>query len=358
MWKIIQEVDLRPIRREAERELKIVIVDLASGMGNRLADLLRSDPAREDVRSHTPVLVLSGKKVIPVEDVDLWLVLLGDEKSKRDSLENWLQVWNYNREHYLVISLDEAGEGSVENSLDLRPGRFTRGDLEDKEFLHKVFVPSVLGILPDEHLALARQYPLFRQRVARKLISETCFSNAAYSLSTGLAEIVPVLDVPLNVADIIVLTKAQGFLVYKLGLALGMSTEWRDYIAEFSGVLGGGFLWRQVARSLVGLIPVWGIVPKVAVAYSGTYVVGHAVLQWYLTGKHLSRAQMRKMYNQAFNIGKNLARDLLEKVPRPKMSRRERAEKQLISGEASQCSTCGKQIPEDALFCQHCGEKV
>jgi hypothetical protein len=87
----------------------------------------------------------------------------------------------------------------------------------------------------------------------------------------------------------IVLSKTQAFLAYKLGLTVGFSTNWHDYLREFGGVLGGGFLLRQLARSLVGLIPVWGILPKVAIAYAGTYVVGHTILQWYLTGRHLTK---------------------------------------------------------------------
>jgi uncharacterized protein (DUF697 family) len=218
----------------------------------------------------------------------------------------------------------------------------------------------VLGILTGQHIPIARQFPLFRPRVARKLISDTCFSNAAYSLSTGVAEIVPVLGVPLNVADMVVLTKAQGFLVYKLGLALGLSTEWRDYIAEFGSVLGGGFLWRQVARSLVGLVPLWGIIPKVAVAYSGTYVVGQVVLQWYLNGKHLTRAEMRALYQQAFARGRELAQNLVDKAPKPKLRlpRIRRKANPLGAGKEFVCPSCGKSVSGEAVFCQYCGEKI
>ena len=157
----------------------------------------------------------------------------------------------------------------------------------------------MIDSLPDLLLGLGRFFPLFRIPIAHYLINDTCFSNAAYAMSTGLAEIVAVLDIPITIADSIILTKSQAFLVYKLGLALGYSTRWQDYIAEFGGVLGGGFVWRQIARSLVGLIPVWGIIPKTGIAYAGTYVVGNVVLQWYLTGKQVSGKQMQQLYAQA-----------------------------------------------------------
>jgi hypothetical protein len=50
---------------------------------------------------------------------------------------------------------------------------------------------------------------MFREMVSRKLISNTSFVNAAYSLISGIAGIEILLNVPLNVADMVVLTKNQ-----------------------------------------------------------------------------------------------------------------------------------------------------
>ncbi|MCI0519505.1 MAG: zinc ribbon domain-containing protein, partial [Chloroflexi bacterium] len=174
-----------------------------------------------------------------------------------------------------------------------------------------------------------------------------------YSLSTGLAEIAPVLGVPLNITDMLVLSKTQAFLVYKLGLALGLSLRWQEYVAEFGGVLGGGFVWRQAARQLVGLIPAWGILPKVAVAYAGTYVVGHVVYRWYLTGRHVNAAQMRQLYQQAFARGKGLAQNLAAKLPRPR--RKAKKTEALPATAQRTCAQCGKVSAADAQFCQYCG---
>ena len=198
------------------------------------------------------------------------------------------------------------------------------GSTNDISFLEREFIPTILELLPQQHIALGRQFPLFRLTIARQLINETCLSNAAYSFSTGLAEIVPVLDLPLNLTDLVVLTKSQAFLAYKLGLLLGFSTRWQDYVTEFGSVIGSGFVWRQIARSLIGLIPAWGIIPKVAVAYSGTYVVGNAILGWYLTGRKLSPKQMQALSVQAFTRGKEYARKLSQRIPRPKIGIRKK----------------------------------
>ncbi|MBI1823413.1 MAG: hypothetical protein HYR80_04800 [Nitrospirae bacterium] len=148
------------------------------------------------------------------------------------------------------------------------------------------------------------------------MVSDTARANAMYTLGTGVAEIIPVLDLPLNAADILVLTKNQALLIYKLGLALGLSTRWEDHLAEFGGAVGVGFLWRQIARQLVGLIPVIGIAPKVAIAYAGTVALGEAILFWYQTGKKISGQGMREMYANALARGKVIAHELMTHTPR------------------------------------------
>ena len=64
-------------------------------------------------------------------------------------------------------------------------------------------------------------------------------------------------------------TRARGVknpgTLFRLALAYGALPEFQSRIREVIPVVGGAFLWRQAARSLVGLIPVWGIVPKVSV---------------------------------------------------------------------------------------------
>jgi uncharacterized protein (DUF697 family) len=86
---------------------------------------------------------------------------------------------------------------------------------------------------------------------------------------------------------LVVLTKNQLVMSYRIALASGKKGTPRDLVGEVLGVIGGGFLFRQGARQLVGLIPVAGIVPKVAVAYAGTLAIGKAVVTWAAYGTTL-----------------------------------------------------------------------
>ena len=68
-------------------------------------------------------------------------------------------------------------------------------------------------------------------------------------------------------------------------------------------------MWRQIAAALVGLVPGYGIVPKTAVAYGGTYVVGLAATRWYETGL-LTDAERKRITAEAASRARDAARKM------------------------------------------------
>lgn len=325
VWKNIKEIDLKPIRESATRPVMIALAGAEGSGRHSLAERMRTDPVREGVHTQTPLELLRVDAPLEVPDVHLIILLVEatqiDLTTERDLVKQWSEAGK----NVLVFinEINQVDNHAMGNALQgWKASRVICGNANDANTLQAEFVPAILDALPQQQLALGRQFPLFRLNLARQLINEACYSNAAYAFSTGLAEIVPVLDIPLNVTDMMVLTKLQAFMAYKLGLLLGFSTRWQDYVTEFGSVVGSGFLWRQIARQLVGLVPGWGIIPKVAVAYSGTYVVGNAILGWYITGRKLTPQQMRELYAQAFSKGKEYARKFSEKIPKPKLRKR------------------------------------
>lgn len=388
-WNTVKEVDLRPLRDQALRPVRIVLVGETSSGVDELAQRMVQDPARPDLETLVNLPILSVEQAqqatLPPPAAltaqagdprqtgvpqlaehsqqsplaDLWILVIKAGEESAPLYKELVQAWSQANRNVVVFfnSTPESVPAAGTAWLSWGQRRVVYGNVKDTQLLLGSFAGAILDLLPDKHLSLGRHYPLLRVPAARRLINDTCVSNAAYSISTGVAEVVPVLGVPLYVTDMVVLTKNQAYLVYKLGLILGMSTDWQAYIAEFGSVLGTGFIWRQVARSLVGLVPAWGIVPKVAVAYSGTYVVGNAVLQWYLTGRHVSKGQMKALYNQAFGRGKELAARLAARLPHPRLPKRKKA-RQLPAKTRQACPACGKENAAEAAFCQYCGERL
>ncbi len=329
VWNNVKEVDLRPLREAALHELRIALVGAPGAGKHTLAMQMRRDPSRPDMVTQAPMAIITLEQAQRVAGADLFILLVDATRDDFSQEQALAAQWGDASKKVLVFcnKYDLLKQGHVLSSwVGWQSAHVLYGSALDSDFLQREFVPAVLELLPEEHLSLGRHFPIFRMPIARQLINDTCFSNTTYALSTGIAEIVPALAIPLNATDMVVLTKSQAFLAYKLGLLLGFSTRWQDYVGEFGSVLGGGFIWRQLARSLVGLIPVWGIVPKVAVSYAGTFVVGNAILQWYLTGRHLSPKQLSGMFVQAFTRGKDMAR---------RLGRRKKAAAELPAGGAA-----------------------
>ena len=366
IWDTLKEADLRPIREQALRGVNIAIVGKKSSGRHILADQMRRDPSRPTLASDTPLLITDLENSQQAAGAEL-IILLLDSRNTDTVQEQAAVIDWHNKGKTVLVFINQFEEEKPGSEIAVSPfgGKVRRrvvwGSALDARFLVKDFAPAVIELLPGNLLALGRYFPLFRVPIAHFLINDACFTNAAYSFSTGLAEIIPMLGLPLMLTDSIILTKNQLFLVYKLGLALGYSTRWQDYAGEFGGILGTGFLWRQLARSLVGLIPVVGIIPKTGVAYAGTYVVGNAVLQWYLTGRHLSRAQVQALYRQALERSKATTRLLVSKAPHPHLRLRaprlRRRKPRQLAPPAQQhvCPSCEKISAIDASFCQYCG---
>ncbi|MBN1149473.1 MAG: hypothetical protein JXA78_19585 [Anaerolineales bacterium] len=367
-WGTVKEIDLRPLREQALRGVKIAIVGAPGSGRSTLAEQMRRDPSRPQAESDAPIWILDLDSALQVKGADLVILMMDSRKTDSSQEQELVRGWYNSGQKVLTFinQFEEPGESTAISPWSSRvKRRVIWGSVLDSDLLVKQLASVVIELLPDHLLSLGRYFPLFRVPVAHYLINDTCFTNAAYALSTGLAETVAVLDIPIAVTDMVVMSKNQAFLVYKLGLALGFSTRWQDYVAEFGSVLGGGFLWRELARTLIGLIPVWGIIPKTAIAYSGTYVIGHFILQWYLTGRHLSRKQMQQLYKSAFARGKNVARSLIGKLPRPRLPKPQLSRPRLprrkrgalpAPVETQTCARCGKISSADASFCQYCGQ--
>ncbi len=320
IFNTIREVDLTPIREAAEMQTWLALVGDVKGGARDLATAfyLAPRPLPMDDASYD----MAGPILIAIENADMaeradLIVFVFDEgHAPNDAERAAFQKWTAAGKRIVVLFNRAAPSNGMLPRSDWVGARILEGQVTSREFLEKHFVPAVLTLLPENKLSLARNFPLFRSAVARDVINETSFANASYSFSTGLAEIIPALNIPFNVADMVILTKAQAFMVYRLGMIFGLSTRWQEHLAAFGSTVGFGFVWRTIARQLVGLIPAFGILPKVAIAYAGTYAMGRGALQWYETGRDVKRADIEKFFQEALERGKNLATTLAEKAPK------------------------------------------
>jgi len=312
MWKTVREVDVNAIRHEAERSLTITCVgDVASlaWVGRVLHDGPNRYPASRDPLALVP-LAEAGDHADLLASADLLVVAL-DATSPLDGpgLAGLQRLSATPRPDQVVLLFGDPSRAPESWSEFLRRGAAIMVDPRSPDAAEVVAAAVLEGLPADARLVAARHLPGLRPLFASRLTSEVSASNAAVALASGVPSLVPILGIPLAAADTVILTKNQALMVYRLALACGVPPEFQKRMLEITPVIGGAVMWRQIAAALVGLVPGYGIVPKTAVAYGGTYVVGLAAARWYETGL-LTEAERKRITAEAASRARDAARKM------------------------------------------------
>jgi uncharacterized protein (DUF697 family) len=324
MWKTFSEIDILRIREEAEQTPRLALVGADDKTARFLSLLQRGPLGAEHLVTAIPTyrLPLQAGELAALANYDLRIVLLEDaQQLHSDSTSAELSASLaalLAQPAPLLLVQDPAQAAAV--AVDAALGGQASGlvqtvhcTLEDDETIRKELLPAVIRLLPERQLAVGRAFPGLRPAVAQGLIASTSRTNAGYAAGTGLAEMIPGLGIPFAVADVVILTKNQVVMAYKLGLLMGENGTPAEIIPKVAGVVGAGFLWRQVARELVGFLPL-GVVLKTAVAYAGTYATGQAVYHYFVTGEKLRQKELRRLFDDALEHGKEVAAHTVQQI--------------------------------------------
>ena len=337
IWQIVSEINLAEIQREIEAPFHLLIAaddeadaeEAARWLSDPGADfshpwLTVTDGAGSGLRSQSTDIVPfapesetpSSYKTLPSIDCAL-LVTTHVELS--DDLSSLLRMLRSNSIPALIVLT--GSEGKRPDGEIARWGEQVRLAIADwsPDAVSRVARAFIEVVPASLRLPLARRLPPLRTAACNLLIQETSQVNAGYSFTTGLGETVPGLGLVLGAGDAIILTKNQLMMAYKIALVSGKSGSPQKLLGEIVGVLGGGFLFRQLAREMVGLIPVWGIVPKVAVSYAGTWAIGRAVLVWATEGQKITPELMKGHYREALGQGKQAALRIVDNARKPRI---------------------------------------
>lgn len=183
-------------------------------------------------------------------------------------------------------------------------------------------VLDILEHRDDLGLPLARLFPAVRDAVVKKTIHAVAKENALFSMMTALPNIIPsVAELPWIIgefaSDTAVLTGNQIRMAFILAAASDRAVGFKEQRSEIGSIIAGAWGWRAAARQLISKVPFGGgIVPKAAIAYAGTYVVGLSLERVYRIGYSLSRAERSEAYEAALEKGKEVAANLLDKLRR------------------------------------------
>ena len=117
----------------------------------------------------------------------------------------------------------------------------------------------------DKAVSFAAAYPSCRESVVKQITSSCAKENAAI----GAVALVPGSDMPLMTAR-------------QIRLALDITSAYNidmsiETIAELLGVVGAGFGYRTVARTVAGAVPGFGWALKAGMGYAGTYTTARVI---------------------------------------------------------------------------------
>lgn len=309
---VLREVDVRPIREAAERPFLLVYTSRDSVFAEYLAALMYRGDRQGDVPPFRAAVGVPLSSAPQISKATAVVIVTRTDADNTDELR-------------LKKALDQAGVPALMCYLEdvgaLPPAH------TDITLTNVVTVPMINGVLDEkvavkrlaqairqlkaiDELALARFLPAFREPVVKALVDDVAMANATYSLGTGILSISPITGLPLTVADTVILTKNQGIMAYKVSLAMGMQADFKSIMPQIAGVVGGGLVMRTIARSLIGLVPGLGILPKVGISFAGTYAIGEAVYLWCKTGEQVTEDGLKTIYARALERGKVLAENL------------------------------------------------
>jgi hypothetical protein len=178
-------------------------------------------------------------------------------------------------------------------------------------------INEVLKHRPDLAIPLALHIHPFREEVSKRIVKKVAKENAFFALATAIPDIVPMLSLPWAIgefaSDTAILTANQIRMAFLLAAANDHEIGYREQKGEIASITLGAFGWRALARELVGKIPMGGgLIPKAAIAYAGTRVVGMSIERYYRIGAGYSRAERRIAYEDALERGKELVASWVE----------------------------------------------
>ena len=305
-WRLTREMDIAALRADFERPATLHVVGSSAQAAERVARLI--DPSGDLVDS-------TGMSILGIDlpaPADVYVVGM-DNTSLDPAARRSLNQLSLEDAPLVLARLDAAADVLVlglpeERVVDLPPGENAAAA---RDRLYAALVRSA----PQAMLPLGRRYPALREAVARHLIRDTARANAQFAALSSLPASIPLVGGLVgDMADMLVLTKNQVLLLFKLAGLYGRDLSLgRALIAEVLPVVGGGFVWRSTARALVGLLPTpLSLLPKTAVAFTGTYVVGETARYYYEHGRRPPQEQVRQLQAE----GQRLAQSVLARLRR------------------------------------------
>ncbi len=127
-WANIREADLRPLRDQALRGVRLAIVGQPGSGRSTLADQMRRDPNRPQLSSDAPVLILDLDSASQANSADLIIMMLDSRNPDSTREQEMVRSWYNSGKRVLVfINQFDAPQDQMAVSPWASRGRPARG---------------------------------------------------------------------------------------------------------------------------------------------------------------------------------------------------------------------------------------
>jgi uncharacterized protein (DUF697 family) len=294
-WDALREINPNDLRAELERPITVGLFGRPGSGRHTLARALFDTDHAELVGRDLSINEVDDAAVAAAGRVDV-AYLLVDASEPDWSAERRLAGRLHMAGNPFFIVVTHADElptpqqatGALRSQFPTHPPELTAVvDPRDAEATRARLVGPLLRTAPSLRFGLAHRFPVLRRPISESLTREASIANAQFALVSSLPGLIPVLGFFLGgMADILVITKNQAMLVFKLAAIHGRNIDDRiGILKEIVPVVGSAFLWRTIARTAVMLVPApVAALPKAAIAFVGTYLVGQTARYYYEQG--------------------------------------------------------------------------
>jgi uncharacterized protein (DUF697 family) len=297
-WRLTRELDVNGLRERFERPVTVRVLGSDSSAAQRVARLIEPDPSAGEITAG----VLGDQSR---ERADLYVVSIAG--ALQPDARRVLSDLTVSETPLVMVQSEAAADMLVlgipdSQVITLRDGM---GDDESRDLLFRVLVQTA----PEVLLSAGRRHPLLREPVAEHIIRDTSRVNAQFAALSSLPASLPMVGGLVgDMADILVLTKNQVLLTFKLAGLYGRELQFgQQLLIEVAPVVGGAFFWRSTARMLIGMLPtILSLIPKAVVAYTGTYVVGEMARYYFRFGHAPPPDIMRELRAEARRLATRL----------------------------------------------------
>lgn len=274
---IVRELSFSEIRHEAMIPPRILIVAEDLEAGNDWSDAIFGSSSHPFVEVINPadgsVDPLAYDAIISIGNLDPSIA------------RDWADRFRRTNEEMRLIEIDDASET----------------DPPDVYGLQRI----ICDLCRDRSVAFGRYLEQLRPAATAEVVADTSRVNAQFAALSNIPAIIPVVGTLVAAgADFLVLTKNQMMMMYRLAAIYDrdLDDRWRIY-SELAPIVGAGFLWRTTARQAAAILPfALGAVPKVAIAYAGTFAIGQAARAYYEHGAELSTEDLKRLYQQGLTL--------------------------------------------------------